>query len=282
MSLYKGTNLISGHQVLYSTTGNNTDGAMTQAATTSELNNKVDLNYSNADYQPVDKAGDTMTGNLLIDGNLSRYQVNGDFPTSTPSSDTYVVGYEVHGNGSRIGLLGSGYMTNGDTITYIQHERVVNDTTIYTAIRAGIDTSGNAFCDFPKTTCVDGQWVMTFLQLAQSVSIASNGTNSYSLANYLPNDNYYYEVILDVMVTTGTRIGDSADIMVGNSAYSGIQPRICFAITRVSGQSAAGAGQCILIIPPNDRRVVIGTAASHVATLNLVRVHGYRRIGTNS
>lgn len=32
MSLYKGNNLISGHQVLYSTTGQNTDGAMTQKA----------------------------------------------------------------------------------------------------------------------------------------------------------------------------------------------------------------------------------------------------------
>ena len=41
MSLYKGTNLISGHQVLYSTTGSNTDGAMTQSATTTELDNKL-------------------------------------------------------------------------------------------------------------------------------------------------------------------------------------------------------------------------------------------------
>ena len=41
MSLYKGNNLISGHQVLYSTTGNNTDGAMTQSATTTQLDNKL-------------------------------------------------------------------------------------------------------------------------------------------------------------------------------------------------------------------------------------------------
>lgn len=32
MSLYKGDNLISGHNILYSTTGQNTDGAMTQKA----------------------------------------------------------------------------------------------------------------------------------------------------------------------------------------------------------------------------------------------------------
>ena len=44
MSLYKGTDLISGHQVLYSTKGSNTDGAMTQDACT---NNFADVSLSN-------------------------------------------------------------------------------------------------------------------------------------------------------------------------------------------------------------------------------------------
>ena len=181
MSLYKGNTLISGHQVLYSTTGQNTDGAMTQKAVTD--------NFANT--------------------NLTN--------------------------------LGSTSSTN-----------------------------------------FDGQWVMTYLQLAQNVSIASGGTNSYSLADYLPNDNHYYEVILDVMAITGTTVGSTADITVGNSVYSGIPPRICSVVTRVSGQSFLSSGQCILIVPPNDRRVVVAQAASHTATLYLVRVHGYRRIGTNS
>lgn len=38
---------IVGKQILYSTTGNNTDGAMTQKATTTELNNKADIDLSN-------------------------------------------------------------------------------------------------------------------------------------------------------------------------------------------------------------------------------------------
>lgn len=41
MSLKLGNTNIAGTQILYSTTGNNTDGAMTQAATTTELNNCV-------------------------------------------------------------------------------------------------------------------------------------------------------------------------------------------------------------------------------------------------
>lgn len=58
MSLYKGNNLISGHQVLYSTTGNNTDGAMTQSVTTTELNGKADTDLSNL----------SATGQKVLDG----------------------------------------------------------------------------------------------------------------------------------------------------------------------------------------------------------------------
>lgn len=80
MSLYKGNNLISGHQVLYSTTGNNTDGAMTQDATTDELNGKVS------------KSGDTMTGALNID--TTDAATNIDFGTNltigtAPATNTY-------------------------------------------------------------------------------------------------------------------------------------------------------------------------------------------------
>lgn len=41
MSVKLGNTNIAGTQILYSTTGNNTDGAMTQNATTTELNNTV-------------------------------------------------------------------------------------------------------------------------------------------------------------------------------------------------------------------------------------------------
>ena len=57
MSLKLGNTNIAGTQVLYSTTGNNTDGAMTQAATTTQLNLKAN------DADVVHK-----TGNETISG----------------------------------------------------------------------------------------------------------------------------------------------------------------------------------------------------------------------
>lgn len=64
MSLKLGNTNIAGTQVLYSTTGNNTDGAMTQAATTTELNNKADIIVVNGKANDIDVVH--LTGNETI------------------------------------------------------------------------------------------------------------------------------------------------------------------------------------------------------------------------
>lgn len=66
MSVKLGNTNIAGTQVLYSTTGNNTDGAMTQAATTTALNNKADNSVVN--LKANDNAVVHLTGNETISG----------------------------------------------------------------------------------------------------------------------------------------------------------------------------------------------------------------------
>ena len=66
MSLKLGNTNIAGTQVLYSITGNNTDGAMTQAATTTVLNNKADNSVVN--LKANDSAVVHLTGNETING----------------------------------------------------------------------------------------------------------------------------------------------------------------------------------------------------------------------
>ena len=66
MSLKLGNTNIAGTQVLYSTTGNNTDGAMTQSATTTALNNKADNSVVN--LKANDNAVVHLTGNETING----------------------------------------------------------------------------------------------------------------------------------------------------------------------------------------------------------------------
>lgn len=74
MSLYKGNNLISGHQVLYSTTGQNTDGAMTQDATTSELSsiNTNLLSKADTDFSNISTTAKIKTANLASPSTITK------------------------------------------------------------------------------------------------------------------------------------------------------------------------------------------------------------------
>lgn len=109
MSLKLGSTNIAGTQVLYSTTGNNTDGAMTQAITTTQLN----LKANNADV--VHKTGNEMIGgvktftgnvvlpvNTLIKKDSDQYE-GGElqFEVGTGSSLTGTVKIDVYHNNLR-------------------------------------------------------------------------------------------------------------------------------------------------------------------------------------
>ncbi|MBQ1988390.1 MAG: hypothetical protein II234_00605, partial [Clostridia bacterium] len=70
----------------------------------------------------VSKSGATMTGALLLDGAL--YQRKGAFPTSTPNTNTYINGYEIFGNDTKVGAMAIGYLSNGNLITRMFTQRV--------------------------------------------------------------------------------------------------------------------------------------------------------------
>ena len=72
MSLKLGNTNIAGTQVLYSTTGNNTDGAMTQAITTTQLNLKAN------DADVVHKTGyETISGEKTTTAKIEMRSTNG-------------------------------------------------------------------------------------------------------------------------------------------------------------------------------------------------------------
>lgn len=100
MSLYKGNTLISGHQVLYSTTGNNTDGAMTQAATTTQLNLKAN------DADVVHKTGnETIRGEKIFANTL--------IEKTTGTSYGSYVDFVQEINNKRRGTIRTAYNSDG-------------------------------------------------------------------------------------------------------------------------------------------------------------------------
>lgn len=128
---------------------------------------------------------------------------------------------------------------------------------------------------------LDGQWIDNGVTLASSVTYDdSHGSVVYSLANYLPNDNYIYEVLLKADVTTGSTSGNfvNVNVTIGNSS---LNHYITAARTRTASTTSS-RGEIIVPIGIDRRVTVLGSTSTNAnGTYTLVAV-GYRRVGTNS
>ena len=257
MSIYKGTNLISGHQVLYSTTGNNTDGAMTQDATTNALNGKVDLDYSNADYQPVNKTGDTMTGALFVNTDDTANQAINIGNVSTNQRDIVF-----RASNHRVATIRAVKDANNNCTISIGANGV-NDSAA-TGFLVTRDSSDNASCTFPATKCVDGQWVAVNATIMSGQSLNGSSNLTYTLSD-VPNDGYKYEVLLTASITTGSTSGNSLRCEVSSDVVSDVS--LCSVQTRTS--NAAYARGAAIITLTTSRKIYVTRATYMTGTSSL-------------
>lgn len=113
MSVKLGNTNIAGAQVLYSTTGNNTDGAMTQKATTTQLNLKAN------DADVVHKTGNeniTGTKTFTGDGWITKIQ-NTDVTYNTAPSSNKSTGIAfVDKKGTQMGIVECYRWTDNSTV----------------------------------------------------------------------------------------------------------------------------------------------------------------------
>ena len=130
-----------------------------------------------------------------------------------------------------------------------------------------------------NTPRIDGQWIKNFQQVFNNLNLHNSNNTPYTvdLSNYLPNDGYNYEVIIDGTMETGNVSGRYCAFIVssdyGYAIYLGNgRPRTNASVT------SAGNG---IIVVGTDRKLYIARADNYygTATLNL---KGYRRIGTNA
>ena len=140
------------------------------------------------------------------------------------------------------------------------------------AYKADTDLSNVSNC-----TVLDGQWVPSSQAIASSVSLPTTTELTYSLANYLPEDNYKYEVLLTGLVVTGTTSGNLSILSVRTDAINTIV-YLCEAQTRAAS-SVRAAGTAILPVG-TGRTVKVYYTSGNSGTFSLT-VRGYRRIGTN-
>lgn len=125
---------------------------------------------------------------------------------------------------------------------------------------------------------IDGQWVYKYVELANQVNIGPSATLNYSLASYLPDDNYDYEVQLSATGTTLGLTSATMTIIGGSGSLRGF----LFANQNTTNATVTGAGNMIVPVPHSNRNININNGAASTCTLNAVRLYGYRRIGTNT
>lgn len=239
-------------------------------------------------YTPVNKAGDTVTGNIsLNDCSLEYIKTNivkGTSPSENNYSNISICDSEGNATKNRLGTVEVTYTSDGQIRTDLVAYKPEHNATTNAKVRVGYNTNGDAYCEFPDTVRCDGQWTFSSSSIASGVTwntTSHSDAKSYSLSTYLPSDSYKYEVILRANGTTTSTSGKMITVGVTSDIIT-TQMFVCRCRTRTaSTQNTAGT----VIIPVGSGRKVnvagAGTEASADGTYDL-RVLGYRRIGTNS
>lgn len=164
---------------------------------------------------------------------------------------------------------------------------IVIATSIKTNIQVDIDEiatdlNGKADVDgtnmSPSVKNFDGQWVSSELTLANNVTYPTSTDIEYSLATYLPNDSYNYEVVFTCILNTGSTSGNTVN---GNLATALI-PTSLYRLGYVIARTAAVNSSASTVVVPigTDRKIKVHAIPSSVGTFRLSAT-AYRRIGTN-
>lgn len=124
-------------------------------------------------------------------------------------------------------------------------------------------------------TFYDGQWVAASNTIASSAS--TTGVD-YDLSNYLPDDNYSYEILLYGQININVSNGSYRNLCVKSSILTG-DYSIC-ATRQASSTIATTTGTVIMAIGTN-RKLTVTERTNDKGTYSLW-LRGYRRIGTNA
>ena len=128
----------------------------------------------------------------------------------------------------------------------------------------------------------DGQFTVKTLIGINNGSLAKNATKTISLASYLPNDGYDYELVFMTVANTGATSGNITRIYAYSGAgTSGFGTRVGLARTR-SAYTEHFTNTSYLPIKSTDRNLTIKNAGNATSTGIYVYLKGYRRLGKNS
>ena len=221
----------------------------------------------------VNKSGDTMTGELNIT-NASGLTIINDAVTkgTTPSSTIwrhlqFVDSANISGDWgvSRLGILEQSINDNGSTSMLLSTVQNTVNSTNRATLTLTMTSAGVGSCTFPNTTCVDGQWIASYQEAIGSTAqtISGQTTKDITFSN-LPAKNC--EVIFSVSQSTDYELGIYSSIISGGTVNRAMKKGCATFIMPVS----------------SDKKVKIYNINSNTASINFVRMFGYRVLGTNA
>ena len=261
-------------------------------------------------YTPVNKAGDTMTGNLSVTNGgvinsigvtdpriniIANTEIAGTLPSSTINKSLVFRDK----NNTWLGSCGNIYNTNGSRYTRISSQN--SDGSSSTEIRVGFDANDNIFTLAPNpsstsndnniaTTSFVRKWtygnivvksgdiVTSNVSLNGSTDLLYNFGTQPTSNPYLPSDytENYYEVYLSIECSAGKTAGNYVDVAINTDRLSSYV-YVCKAKTQVNNQAGLSSwGGWVSI--GEDGRIYVARNTSWTGNLNILRARAYRRL----
>ncbi|MBD5403196.1 hypothetical protein HDR58_10450 [bacterium] len=125
---------------------------------------------------------------------------------------------------------------------------------------------------------IDGKWVAKSAYIAQAITITENYDVTFNLSSILPDDENVYEVIISVIIRTGTSTNNCTAVFA-TSALCGTMC-LCRAVTRTNSNQAAAGSNIIPVGKDRKIRFFSGSETnsdSTAASCNF-RVAAYRKV----
>ena len=126
----------------------------------------------------------------------------------------------------------------------------------------------------------DGQWVSTGeIRIASNVPVTSNVTGpTYNLSEYLPQDNYNYEIILQCLIESTTTLNNFFYISVNTGI---ITTELCRVRTTATSNNTNASSTTVLPIDTNRQLTLLySTSNNFRGTINSIVLKAYRRLGS--
>lgn len=124
----------------------------------------------------------------------------------------------------------------------------------------------------------NGRWTYAYKNLFSGKTFTTSN-NIYDLSDYLPEDNYLYEVLIQGYSRTGSSAGNSVQFTIYDQATN-VGRVVSRIVTRYSS-SVIDSYNCILPISV-DRKIKLAVTTSGTSGNCGCALMGYRRVGTNT